>query len=273
MSEKQHKSRISLIIPAFNEASHIGPCLDSIAAQTVQPFEVIVVDNNSTDETLGILKKYLFVRVVKEKNQGVVFARNLGFNSAKGDIIGRIDADVILPANWIEYLQNFYKDPNHSNIAWTGSGKFYNVRLPKLVHYGYRLLAFRLNSLLAGHVTLWGSNMALPKEIWENVQSKVCLRTDIHEDLDLAIHTHEAGYQIYYDTKLETNACLRRAQTNRHELWAYLQWWPRTLKIHKRWTWPIVWLFGAFLLYPISLLLPLAEWLARLLGRPAISTD
>jgi len=226
--------------------------LEAIAAQTVAPYEVIVIDNNSTDATVAVARSFPFVRIVSEPRQGRVFARNAGFEAATGDIIGRIDADITLPADWVQHVQVFYAQPGNQQRAWTGSGYFYNIRLPRLVNFGYALLAFRLNKLLIGHYTLWGSNMALTRQQWRQVRAHACKRNDIHEDLDLAIHLVAAGYGIAYDTGIKTHAELRRVQTDRHELWEYLQWWPRTLRLHGKKAWPVCWFFGAFLLYLAS---------------------
>ncbi|MEJ0073689.1 MAG: glycosyltransferase family A protein [Candidatus Saccharibacteria bacterium] len=65
--------RISIIIPCFNEERYLARCLDSVAAQAERFFEVLVVDNNCTDGTVAIAKKYKFVRVIREKTQGRVF--------------------------------------------------------------------------------------------------------------------------------------------------------------------------------------------------------
>ncbi|MEJ0073690.1 MAG: hypothetical protein WDN27_06525 [Candidatus Saccharibacteria bacterium] len=109
--------------------------------------------------------------------------------------------------------------------------------------------------------------MALPRELWEIVASEVCLRNDVHEDLDLAIHLHRAGNQIAYDRHTKVHVQLRRVRSGRHELWAYLQMWPRTLRIHGLKSWPICWLFGDVLLYVFTPLFSITEGIARLFGR------
>jgi glycosyltransferase involved in cell wall biosynthesis len=266
------RNRVSLVIPAYNEERHLRACLEAVAAQTVMPLEVIVVDNNSTDKTAAIARSFPFVHLVSQPRQGRVFARDAGFSQAKGEIIGRIDADIVLPSNWIEHISTFYENSAHQAWAWTGSGYFSNIRFPRLVSWGYSLLAFRLNWLLIGHYTLWGSNMAVPAMQWRKVAGSVHERNDIHEDLDLAIHLRNAGCNIWYDTHIKTNAQLRRVQTNRDELWDYLQWWPRTLRIHHKKTWVICWFFGALLLYGLSFIWVAAEHVARLFGRPASGT-
>ncbi|MEK7153660.1 MAG: glycosyltransferase family 2 protein [Patescibacteria group bacterium] len=263
MRTNKTRSRVSIVIPAHNEERHLQLCLEAIAAQAVPPFEAIVVNNNSTDQTAKVARSFPFVRIVTEPNQGIVHARNTGFDTAKGDIIGRIDADIQLPPQWVAHVQAFYADGAHANQAWSGTGYFYNVHLPRLVSWAYGLFAFRLNKVLTGHYTLWGSNMAITQEQWEKVRGNTCDRVDIHEDLDLAIHLDRAGYGITYDTSIKTNAELRRVHADRHKLWDYLQWWPRTLRIHNKKTWVVCWFFGAFLLYLATFLLVLIDYLAR----------
>jgi glycosyltransferase involved in cell wall biosynthesis len=256
---KKSQLTLSIVIPAYNEEHHLRACLESIARQTIQPDEVVLVDNNSHDRTAEIAKNFTFVRVVHEDRQGLVFARNRGFDEAKSDIIGRIDADTVLPTTWVEHVKAFYANPHYRQMAWSGAGYFYNVRLPRLVAWTYQLLAFRLNKLLIGHYTLWGSNMAILRPQWLAGRNALCQRTDIHEDLDLAMHVAEAGFAITYDPFNSVRAELRRVHTNRHQLWEYLQWWPRTLQVHNKKTWLVCWFFGAFLLYIATFVLLFLE--------------
>jgi glycosyltransferase involved in cell wall biosynthesis len=245
MRMNKARLRVSIVIPAYNEEGHLRPCLEAIQAQTVQPFEVIVVNNNSNDSTAAMARSFPFVRVIDEPQQGRVFARNAGFDAARGDVIGRIDADIRLPRNWVEHVQTFYEQPGNDQKAWTGSGYFPNIQFPRLVSFCYALLAFQFNKLLLGHCTLWGSNMAITRNQWRRIGSGACKRNDIHEDLDLAIHLADAGYHINYDKSIKTNAELRRVQAERHELWEYLLWWPRTLRIHARKGWVVAWWLSA----------------------------
>ena len=259
--------RISIIIPAYNEERYLKRCLDSVARQAERPFEVIVIDNNSTDKTARIAEKYPFVRVLRESAQGRVYARNTGFRVARGNVLARIDADAILPVDWTQQLGKYFAQPGAMDTSWTGGAFFYNVRFPHLVSAIYNALVFRFNFLLIGHPTLWGSNMALPKVLWAEARADVCLRNDVHEDLDLAIHLRRHGRQIHYDRHVKTHVQLRRVHANHHELWDYLQMWPRTLRTHGFKTWPVCWLFGDVLLYAASPLFSISERIARLFGR------
>src|SRR5689334_13492261 len=96
--------RVSFVIPVYNEAEQIADCLQAIAQQTVAPFEVLVIDNNSNDGTAAVAANFPFVKVLRERRQGVVYARDRGCNAAKGDIIARIDADTIISEDWVETL-------------------------------------------------------------------------------------------------------------------------------------------------------------------------
>lgn len=257
---------LSIVIPAYNEESYLEACLLAIAKQTVMPDEVIVVDNNSTDRTAQIAKSFKFVRVITAKKQGRVFARNVGFDAAKGDIIGRIDADTHLPPDWVEQVQQFYANPHHTNQAVTGGCAFYNLPLPKLDEWITSQFVFRMNRALVGHYILWGSNMALPRQLWQKVRGKVCLRNDIHEDLDLAFHLHDLGYGINYQAGLVVGARMGRVFSDRGELWPVLMMWPRSLRTHGIMTWPLSYL-GAIFLY-CSQPVPLAaNQIAKLFGR------
>lgn len=267
MTMNDTRVRVSIVIPAHNEERHLKACLDAIVNQTSAPFEVIVVDNNCTDKTAAIASRYPFVVVVDESQQGIVHARNAGFDVARGDVIGRIDADIQIPPNWVGHIQKFYAKERNANRAWSGSGYFYNVKFPQVVSWAYSVFAFGLNRLLLGHYTLWGSNMAITAKQWQVVRSTTCSRTDIHEDLDLAIHLHEQKYKIVYDRTIKTSAELRRVQTDRHKLWSYLQLWPRTLKLHNKKIWPVCWFLGAFVLYWATFILVFADGMSSALTR------
>lgn len=79
--------RISIVLPAYNEADGIRYCLDSIAAQSEPAFEVIVIDNNSTDDTAAIARSYPFVTYLNEAQQGITPATRRSFRACRGDVL------------------------------------------------------------------------------------------------------------------------------------------------------------------------------------------
>jgi len=116
--------RISIIIPAHNEASYIADCLNTFVAQTERPDELVVVDDNSTDNTYAIAanfaKEHSWIRVIQRKSntqhlpgKKVIAAFNFGLTHAtKYDLIGKFDADIKLPSsyfdgNWVCVLDSY----------------------------------------------------------------------------------------------------------------------------------------------------------------------
>jgi glycosyltransferase involved in cell wall biosynthesis len=201
--------KISVVIPAYNEEKYIKTCLESILNQEEQADEIIVVNNNSTDKTVELAKEYP-VRVVNEAEQGMIQARNRGFNEAQYEIIVRTDADTIVPQNWIKRIKKYFE--NEKLIALSGPSSFYetnnNLSEKAALQTQKSYLNFMTHAM--GHGCLYGPNMALRKSAWERVKNSVCLNDrDVHEDLDLAIHLAPFG-EIMVDDTLIVNASFRR---------------------------------------------------------------
>ena len=96
---------ISLILTVYNESAAIRKLLDSIAAQTLPPDEIVIVDGGSTDDTVAQIQAYadrLPLRVLIEPGANISRGRNLAIQAARGDIIAITDAGVRLSPNWLE---------------------------------------------------------------------------------------------------------------------------------------------------------------------------
>ncbi|MFN3325129.1 MAG: glycosyltransferase family 2 protein [Bryobacteraceae bacterium] len=87
--------RVSVIVPLFNKGPYVGRCLDSIAAQTYSDFEIIVVDDGSTDEGPSVVASRTSprLRLIRQKNAGPGAARNRGAAEARGELLAFLDAD------------------------------------------------------------------------------------------------------------------------------------------------------------------------------------
>jgi glycosyltransferase involved in cell wall biosynthesis len=96
--------RFSVVVPAYNEAAYLGRALDTLQHQDYDgTYEIIVVDNNSIDDTAAIAAGS-GVRVVSERQQGVCAARQRGVDCASGEIIISTDADTTQPRNWLRTI-------------------------------------------------------------------------------------------------------------------------------------------------------------------------
>ena len=129
-NEEQHPA-VSVIIPMYNVEKYIGECLESIRLQTLQDFEVIVVDDCSTDSSYKVVESYIpkFDGRLKlaqtEKNSGgETMPRNIGFNMAKGEYILFVDSDdfILLTA-----LENLYKAAKEYNADVVYTCEYYRL--------------------------------------------------------------------------------------------------------------------------------------------------
>jgi glycosyltransferase involved in cell wall biosynthesis len=84
-------------MPAYNAAAHIRTALESALAQDYEPFEVVVVDDGSTDETAEIVKSFPGVVYVRQENQGPAAARNTAVAHSRGEFVANLDSDDLLP--------------------------------------------------------------------------------------------------------------------------------------------------------------------------------
>ena len=109
MATPKHPS-VSVVIPVYNESRRLARCLDALSRQTRAPDEIIVVDNNSTDDSVEIARRYPLVRIITEKKQGITHARSAGFDTARSDVIARIDADSVVRSDWVQTLHQIFAD-------------------------------------------------------------------------------------------------------------------------------------------------------------------
>lgn len=117
-------SRISVIIPVFNESKTIFGCLDTLLNQSLVPHEIIIINDGSTDDTLKKVKtkqkSTKKIKILKQDHQGPAKARNFGSKTAKGSILVFVDGDM-------EFEQHFLKDLTTPIIAnkaigsWSGN--------------------------------------------------------------------------------------------------------------------------------------------------------
>ena len=102
--------KISVIIPVYNTGKYLAECLDSVIAQTFSDIEIICINDGSTDDSAKILKKYAGkdsrIKIVNQKNAGVVVARNNGIAHATSDLIYPLDSDDIIAPNALQELYN-----------------------------------------------------------------------------------------------------------------------------------------------------------------------
>ena len=113
--------KVSVVIPTYNCGQYISKAIESVLNQTYQNFEIIVIDDGSTDNTKSVLIPYMDkIKYIYKKNGGPSGARNLGINNAKGEYIAFLDADDLLLEEYLSKCVN-YIEKNRYDLVWTDS--------------------------------------------------------------------------------------------------------------------------------------------------------
>ena len=122
------KPQISVIIPLYNKAPYIGRAIDSVISQTIQDFELIVVNDGSTDGGENIVAEYSDSRIflINQKNSGVSVARNNGVNVANSELISFLDADDEWLPTYLETILKLVNKYPSAGIYATGSINYFS---------------------------------------------------------------------------------------------------------------------------------------------------
>ena len=140
---------ISVIVPAFNAANTITACVTALQRQNFdQPYEIIVVDDGSADETAVLAQKA--GAIVLHKNRGrPAAARNAGIQAAQGDIICFTDADCTPKSNWLQEISKPFQKPD---VA--GCKRIYDTQQKEIVFMTCFLRLEKISSLFCQHILL-----------------------------------------------------------------------------------------------------------------------
>lgn len=116
---------ISVIIPVYNSEKYIGRCLESVLNQSYRYFEIICIDDGSTDCSTQVLDRYRecypgVIHVCRQKNRGAAAARNKGILLAKGEYITFVDNDDWLDCDWLEILSSKIEMKEAADVICSG---------------------------------------------------------------------------------------------------------------------------------------------------------
>jgi cellulose synthase/poly-beta-1,6-N-acetylglucosamine synthase-like glycosyltransferase len=230
---------VSLVIPAYNEQATIERALYSAMVQTVAAHEIIVVDNLSTDATASIVTRVQRaypaapIRLVCETDrQGITPTRDRGFNSATGEVFGRIDADSVIWPDWIERVSAAMRNPDTAAVS--GPVTYYDLPFRPASRFSDDLARRILRMIGREHPFLVGCNMAIRADAWRTVREHTCADDGdrFHEDLDLAIHLREAGLTVGYAPEVHADVSARRLWGSRTSFRDYTARFDRTYAAH-----------------------------------------
>lgn len=181
--ERYKKDLISIIIPVYNAEGHLKTCLESVINQSFSQFEIILVDDGSTDNSEKIYRYYeqndSRVRVIKQQNRGVSYARNKGIDNAQGEYILFLDADDEIKENMLMSMHNAME--NHkSEVIFCG----FEVRgssLRKNDTHVLKLCTLNKNSVISSAEAIKRTLSTNPNEqlygyVWRNLFSSKVIK-------------------------------------------------------------------------------------------------
>ncbi len=117
---KEAQPNVSIIIPAYNQAHFLAAAVDSALAQTYRNYEIIVVDDGSTDDTPAVAAQYGdCIRYIRQENRGLAGARNTGITAARGTLIGLLDSDDIWLPKYLETITGLAERYPHAAVYYS----------------------------------------------------------------------------------------------------------------------------------------------------------
>lgn len=205
--------RFSVVIPLYNKARFIKRALDSVLMQTRRDYEIIVVDDGSTDQGPKIVEQCsdLRIKLIRQKNGGVSAARNTGIEAAEGEYIAFLDADDVWNPHYLEVIGTLVEQYPEAGAYATA----YEIMKPdgKIIYPKYRsippspwqgLLSHYFRSAL-GPPPVWTSATTVPQKIFQTVGGfRVGVR--IGQDLDMWGRIALA-YPIAFSSKIGASYC------------------------------------------------------------------
>jgi glycosyltransferase involved in cell wall biosynthesis len=125
------KLSISVIIPVYNTEKYLAQAIKSVLEQTVQPDEIIVIDDGSTDKSVEIARQFEpLVRIISQANKGAGSARNVGIQEASGDFLAFLDADDFWTENKLEIQLSYLQNNPETDMVFGIVEQFVSPELP-----------------------------------------------------------------------------------------------------------------------------------------------
>lgn len=191
----------SLIIPVYNRPSEIDELLESLTQQTFKNFEVVIVEDGSEQPCKSVIDKYcskLNISYYFKDNTGQGFTRNYGFEKAKGDYYIVFDSDCIIPAKYLEIVDESIEsnkldafggpDKEHENFTLTQKAISYSMTSP------FTTGGIRGSRKHMGTFHPRSFNMGISKEVYAKTQGYKITR--MGEDIEFSIRILENGFKV-----------------------------------------------------------------------------
>lgn len=203
-------SKISIIVPIYNVEKYLAECVDSILKQSYPDFELILVDDGSTDSSGSMCEEYSKkdsrIRVLHKENGGLSDARNYGLDSMEGEYVIFIDSDDVVAEDYVKTLNDMI-EKNNADLSSVGSSQFYDgdelpVPTTEEAHVIDKKEALK-SLLIKQHFGVSACAKMYKKELFDDIRFP---KGYLYEDLyttpyvvqKCAKIVYSDGYQYYY---------------------------------------------------------------------------
>jgi glycosyltransferase involved in cell wall biosynthesis len=196
--------KISVIVPVRNGRLHLSECLDALIHSDYPSFEVIVVDDRSTDSTPEIAQRYDVRYLQTPRTMGPGGARNLGSQHARGDILAFIDSDVVVPPGALAlFSEDFLRDIGISAVFGSYDDK---PAWPTLIAQYKNLMHHYVHQTSSeSPVTFWAGCGAIRKSVFDEVGGfdEARYTSPSIEDIALGLRLVQSGRRIFLDKRIQ----------------------------------------------------------------------
>ena len=191
----------SIIIPLFNRPQEIDELLHTLTLQSYKQFEVLIIEDGSTMDAKEIVSTYadrLDISYYYKENAGQGFARNYGFERAKGDYFMVFDSDCLIPSAYLEIVANHlsknyldaYGGPDGAHPSFSPVQKAISYSMTSPFTTG----GIRGNKKHVGTFHPRSFNMGISREVWEKTGGFILTR--LGEDIEFSLRIHSMGFSI-----------------------------------------------------------------------------
>ncbi len=186
---------VSVIVCAYNAECTMDSCLASLKQLNYPNYEVIVVNDGSSDRTLEITQRYDYVLLISQENKGLSVARNVGLAAATGEIVAYTDSDCVADPDWLTYLVEKFLSSGFSAVGGPNLPPPEDSLVPSCVAVSpggpTHVL---LSDEVAEHIA--GCNMAFRREVLQGIGGFDPLYRAAGDDVDICWRLQDLGYTI-----------------------------------------------------------------------------
>ncbi|MSO89180.1 MAG: glycosyltransferase [Rhodospirillaceae bacterium] len=187
--------KVSVIVCAYNADRTMAACLESMERLNYPNYEIVIVNDGSTDRTREISERHPSFRLINQENKGLSVARNVGFAASSGDIIAYTDSDCVADPDWLTYLVAKFQTSDCGAVGGPNFPPPEDALIPSVVAVSpggpTHVL---LDDQTAEHIA--GCNMAFRREVLDRLGGFDPIFRAAGDDVDICWRVQNAGYVI-----------------------------------------------------------------------------